>query len=204
MPEEYSSLFEPDRAPAKRSAARNVVPVAAAPQPRPQPVEPAAPPKPVEQPKPKAEVKKPTTVPETVFNLFDNSADEPKKSADENILMSPLKPVGESKPAGGDGDAISRLNDIMKQMEVKSSEEMKQKEDESKRMTESAYVPSAYGVPAAAPMMNPQMMQYMTNMAAFNSMGYYGANPYMTNYMAAANRPMYPAGNGPMPFQVLY
>ena len=186
MPEEYTSAFEPEKPPVRRA-------------PKPKPVEeqppvvprakPAAKPPPAPEPEPVQ--KKPPPIPDSIFNLLESSEEPKKPEVGDLVLQSPLRPVnkgtGDDK-GEGDADAISKLNKIMKQMELSEQEEKKRKEEETKMQTDSMF-PAFQGPPMA----NPQMMQYMTNMASYNAMSYFQPNPYMTNMPPYAGmRPMFP------------
>ena len=204
MPDEYTSSLEPEK-PASRAP-----PPRQAPAPAPQPIHEeysAPPPKTEPKPKPPPKKESPAPPPAAIFDLFDNNNEEPKKtvaSENDNILMSPIKPTEQpsGKTEASDTDTIGKLNNIMKQMQIKEVEEQNRKDEEAKKRTEGMMPGPAYGAPSGPPMMNPQMMQYMTNMAAFNQMGYYGGNPYMTYVPGGMQRPMFQPSNASIPYQV--
>lgn len=205
MPEEYSSVFEPERPPPPKKPVVRAPQPAAQPmsQPQPQPgPEMYAAPRPVAQPVPQPIIEaKPAPQPinaDNVFGLFNNPTEEKAEEHVNTILMNPLKPVGQPEPTlpPPQDDAVSKLNNIMRQMQLREEEEQKRKADQARQAAAMQQFATGNPMYTMNNMMVPQQMAYMTGM--MNPM--YGMNPYMTGY-PGMNMPR-PMGARPGSYQV--
>lgn len=108
-----------------------------------------------------------------------------------SVQVVPLRQtaVSEPAPAPPTDDTVSKLNEIMRRIQLKEEEEQKQKEEETRR---AAAMQAQQAQFATACGMNPMMNPYMGRM----NMCY--ANPYMTGFPHMQR----PASNS-TPYQVL-
>lgn len=226
MPEEYTSIFEPEKPPEPKKpfVRRPPPPPESRPEPEPVPAEYMAPrepqgeppaphpppmPTPVQQPvtyfmeQPVATT--PPVAPETVFNLFDAPEEKKVEEPIESILMNPLMPSGGRVPppapvAPPQEDTTSKLNNILKRMQQNDEEEGRRKEEEARRIeamkAQQAQYATGFGM---NPVMNPMM--FMTG----NMGPYIRPNPYMTGYpgMGMNMGMQRPQGTGSLPYQIL-
>eukprot|EP00826_Nyctotherus_ovalis_P035918 TRINITY_DN3132_c0_g1_i10.p2 TRINITY_DN3132_c0_g1~~TRINITY_DN3132_c0_g1_i10.p2 ORF type:complete len:131 (-),score=40.56 TRINITY_DN3132_c0_g1_i10:570-962(-) len=124
-----------------------------------------------------------------IRDRFNNG--EERKVAEPSIQMVPLRQTvpPEPAPVPPKDDTVSKLNDIMRRIQLKEEEEQRQKEEETRRaavmQAQQAQYTTAYG-------MNPMMNPYMGRM----NMCY--ANPYMTG-LPHMQRPT----SNSTPYQVL-
>lgn len=225
MPEEYSSVFEPERPPPPRRLPAKPAPPAARPEPQPmpesymapyptaQPAEAPAPQPPVQPmaqpvqnlPEPVVEARAPPAAPpvvalspESVFSVFAEPEEKKVEEPIDSILMNPLMGNVQNAPPvpPPQDDAATKLNNILKQMQMREEEEQRQKEEEARRMAAMRAQQAQFATGYGMnPMMNP--MVYMT--VAMNPL--LRANPYATGYPGMGmQRPQAP---GSLPYQIL-
>jgi hypothetical protein len=204
MPEEYTSVFEPERPPPppKPKAKPRLEPnPKLKPEPQYVPEEyiapPVAPPRPVVryQEPPVAQPKPAPIAPDNVFDLFNQPEVKKVEEPVDPFLMNPSVPISIPEQAHAlapvQDDTTTKLNNILKQIQMREEENKRQKEEETKRMAEmQAQFATRYAMNPMMPMMNP--MGYMTNPM-------FRGNPYMTGYPGMQQRPQAP---GTMPYQV--
>eukprot|EP00826_Nyctotherus_ovalis_P025264 TRINITY_DN1956_c0_g1_i4.p1 TRINITY_DN1956_c0_g1~~TRINITY_DN1956_c0_g1_i4.p1 ORF type:complete len:367 (-),score=107.90 TRINITY_DN1956_c0_g1_i4:186-1286(-) len=225
MPEEHSSVFEPERPPPPRKAPARPAPPAARPEPQSIPesyMAPYPPSQPTEHPAPQpavqqmaqpvqnimepvvetrappAEPKPAPLTPESVFSVFAEPEEKKVEEPIDSILMNPLMENVQNAPPAPlpQDDVATKLNNLLKQMQMKEEEEQRQKEEEARRTAamraQQAQFATGYGM---NPMVNPMM--YMT--VAMNPL--FRANPYATGYPGMGiQRPQTP---GSLPYQIL-
>lgn len=214
MPEDYSSIFMPERPPEpKRIPAKAPKPVpepsysykeSAAPSTYTQ--QPPAPPavQPVIQNTPQPEPVVNAALPEPpapiateeIFGLFNNVEEKKEQESIEMLLSNPLRPAAQPEPVQQqqvqEDTLTAKLNNIMKQMQLREEEEKRQKEEQAKRIAAMQAQQAQYTTGFSMfPMVNP--MNYMTSMVPM-----YQVNPYMTGYPGMGmQQPM-----GGRPYQV--
>lgn len=224
MPEEYTSVFEPEKPPEPKKPVvrRPPPPPEVRPEPEPVPSEYMAPAEPQVQPvasnPPPMPTQQPVTdfmeqpvvatappvVPDAVFTLFDPPEEKKVEESVDPLFMNPLMPSGLQAPQPApvvppQDDATSKLNNILKRMQQNEEEERRRKEEEARRIeamkAQQAQYSTGFGM---NPMMNPMM--FMTG--AMNP--YIRPNPYMTGYpgMGMNMGMQRPQGTGSLPYQV--
>jgi hypothetical protein len=193
MPEEYNSVFEPERPPPPRK------PVSKSPQPEPEPVpfEYIAPSQlPVQQVIEQSQKTKPPPIaPENVFNLFDQPKEQKVEKPVNPLLIDPLMQSGPAAPLPPE-DTVTKLNSILNQMQMREEEERRQRQEEEDRReamkAQQQRWTTGFGMNH---MMNSMML------VPYGMNPFYQSNPYMSMHPGTGmQRPTAP---GSLPYQVL-
>jgi len=207
------SALEPERPPPPK---KPVVKRRRQPEPRPEPQyvpeeyvahsRPQPPPVTYQQEQPVAQNRAAPIAPENVFGLFNQPEVKKVKAKKLKIgkveepvtpfFMNPSMPanVAESAPAPVQEETTTKLNNILKQIQMREEEEKRKKEEKTKRMEAIQAIQAQFATKHA---MNPMMNSIMNPMMYMNSPMFRG-NPYMTGN-PGMQRPQAP---GAMPYQV--